>query len=455
MAIDVSYRDTYTTSAEDLTRTNKNFIINEGVAFDGFNVTQSGTPGMSVLVATGTAYFYGSGTNANVMYEFYSDANETVAIGTAGVQARIDIICLKVDASTGVASIVAVAGTPSGSPAVPATPASHYKLAEVAVGISVTTITNANITSTRRSVFVLPTGDRSSGLLGGRIQATVASNNLTLAVKTLAGTDPSASSPVGIWIGDTLRWITSALSVSANAGTNWFNSGSTELATQSVDYFVYCGFNSTDGITLGFARIPYAGLYSDFNTTNTNEKFARISTITNAAAGDNYVNIGRFAATLSASASHNWSVPTFNANNLIQRPIFETRWLSWVTEAYGSGGSKGTYAQDSTLFKYKIVGNQAFVKFGARITNKGSWSGNFLVNTPIGTVNNEFSPASDIYFNSGVVPNAGNPATASRALLKFNAAAQLIGISSIFTAALQWSAVANSDSFWAMGSYEI
>jgi len=357
MAIDVSYRDTYTTSAEDLTRTNKNFIINEGVAFDGFNVTESLTPGMSVLVAPGTAYFYGSGTNANVMYEFYSDANETVTIGTAGVQARIDIICLKVDASTGVASIVAVAGTPSGSPAVPATPASHHKLAEVAVGISVTTITNANITSTRRSVFVLPTGDRTSGLLGGKIQATVASNNLTLAVKTLAGTDPSASSPVGIWIGDTLRWITGALSVSANAGTNWFASGSAELATREIDYFVYAGFNATDGITLGFARIPYAGLYSDFSATNTNDKFCRISTITNAAAGDNYVNIGRFAATLSAGAAHNWSVPAFTANNLIQRPIFETRELTATHTINWSGGTTNPTI-DTAVLKYKIRNDQ-------------------------------------------------------------------------------------------------
>ena len=361
MAIDVSYRDTYTTSAEDLTRTNKNFIINEGVAFDGFNVTQSGTPGMSVLVATGTAYFYGSGTNANVMYEFYSDANETVAIGTAGVQARIDIICLKVDASTGVASIVAVAGTPSGSPAVPATPASHYKLAEVAVGISVTTITNANITSTRRSVFVLPTGDRTSGLLGGRIQATVASNNLTLAVKTLAGTDPSASSPVGIWIGDTLRWITSALSVSANAGTNWFNSGSAGLATREIDYFAYIGYNATDGVVLGYARIPYAKLYSDFNTTTTNARYARISTITNAAAGDNYVNIGRFAATLSAGGGHTWTVPTFNNSNLIQEPIYNTRGLIYTFDnsvISWTGGSGTAPTRTDSGATYYIHGNR-------------------------------------------------------------------------------------------------
>jgi hypothetical protein len=352
MAIDVSYRDTFTTSAEDLARTNRNFIINEGVAFDGLKVTQSGTPAMTVAVATGTGYFYGSGTNANVMYEFYSDANETVTIGTAGVQARIDIICLKVDASTGVASIVAVAGTPSGSPAVPATPASHYKLAEVAVGISVTTITNANITDTRRSVFVAPTGARNQGLINGKIVPTVASNNLTVAIKTLQDTDPSATNPVGIWIGNELRWITGALSIAANAGTNWFNSGSAELATKEIDYFVYAGYNATDGITLGYARIPYAKLYSDFSATTTNEKYARISTITNAAAGDNYINIGRFAATLSAGAGYTWSVPTFDNANLIQEPIYETRWSDW-TPAYTAGTM--TYTSVTlAIAKYQI-----------------------------------------------------------------------------------------------------
>jgi hypothetical protein len=373
MAIDVSYRDTYTTSAEDLSRTNRNFIINEGVAFDGMEVTQSGTPGMSVVVAPGTGYFYGSGSNANVMYEFYSDANETVTIGASGVSARIDIICLKVDSSTGVASIVAIAGTPSGSPAVPATPASHYKLAEVAVGAGVTTITNANITDTRRSVFVMPTGARNQGLINGKIVPTVASNNLTLAVKTLSDTDPSATNPVGIWIGNTLKWITSALSISANAGTNWFNAGSAELATREIDYFAYIGYNATDGVTLGFARIPYAKLYSDFNTTTTNEKYARISTITNAAAGDNYVNIGRFAATLSAGAGFTWTVPAFTNANLIQEPVYETRFLDWVPTYNTISGLTAVLAADNrNRRKYTIKNDMLWVEHSAIVTFGGT-----------------------------------------------------------------------------------
>jgi hypothetical protein len=357
MAIDVSYRDTYTTSAEDLSRTNRNFIINEGVAFDGMKVTESGTPNMSVIVAPGTGYFYGSGSNANVMYEFYSDANETVTIGASGVQARIDIICLKVDASTGVASIVAVAGTPSGSPAVPATPASHYKLAEIAVGISVTTITNANITDRRRSVFVAPTGARNQGLINGKIVPTVASNNLTVAIKTLTDTDPSATNPVGIWIGNTLRSITSSLSITMNAGSNWFASGSAELATREIDYFAYIGWKSSDStFRLGMARIPYCRVKEDYNsTTATNERYA--AGIDQLGAGDSVVNIGRFAATLSAGAGYTWTVPAFTNANLIQEPIYETRRLLWTPTLTADGSM--TYT--STILEinsYRIIGRE-------------------------------------------------------------------------------------------------
>jgi hypothetical protein len=217
----------------------------------------------------------------------------------------------------------------------------------------------------------------SRGLIGGVINVSVASNNLTVAVKTLQGTDPSPSNPVGIIINNTLRSITSALSVTANAGTNWFNSGSAELATREIDYFVYAGYNATDGITLGYARIPYAKLYSDFNTTTTNEKYARISTITNAASGDNYVNVGRFAATLSAGAGHTWSVPSFTNANLIQEPCYETRWRVWAPTVSGSGSmtlSVGTvdYA------RYKIVDNNVFISLQLNNYTTGGSASNFI-----------------------------------------------------------------------------
>lgn len=166
-------------------------------------------------------------------------------------------------------------------------------------------------------------------MFNGKIVPSVSSNNITLAIKTFSGADPSSSDPVYITFNNDVKVITSALSVTKNAGTNWFNSGSLELRTKEIDYFVYLGYNSTDGIVIGFSRIPYATTYSDFSTTNTNSRYAAISTITNATAEDPYFVVGRFAATLSAGSAYNWSVPTFTPSNLIQRKIDYTRTLQW------------------------------------------------------------------------------------------------------------------------------
>lgn len=136
-------------------------------------------------------------------------------------------------------------------------------------------------------------------LWNGKFVVSVSNGNITVAIKTLAGNDPSVEDPVSIQINGVIRQITAALSVTVNAGANTFNSGSAELATKEIDYFVYLGYNETDGVVIGFSRIPYACSYDDFSTTATNEKYCAISTITHAAATDYYNVIGRFAATLS------------------------------------------------------------------------------------------------------------------------------------------------------------
>lgn len=165
-------------------------------------------------------------------------------------------------------------------------------------------------------------------LINGKISVTDAAG-ITVAIKTLAGTDPSATDPVYCRIGDTVRAITAALSVAKADGTNWCNAGAIELVGKEIDYFAYLGYNATDGVVLGFSRFPGAKQYSDFSATTTNEKYCAISTITTAASTDYYEVIGRFAATLSDPGG-TWSVPTYTATNLIQRPIYETRWLTFA-----------------------------------------------------------------------------------------------------------------------------
>ena len=167
-------------------------------------------------------------------------------------------------------------------------------------------------------------------LLNGKISPSVTSTNLTVAIKGIDGNDPSATNPVYCRIGDSIRTISAALSITCNAATNWFNSGSTEHAAQLIEYFVYLGYNATDGVVVGFARVPYGNEYSSFSTTSTAENYCAISTITNAASGDDYEVVGRFEATLSAGAGYTWTVPTYTNINLIQFPVYETSYLTWL-----------------------------------------------------------------------------------------------------------------------------
>ena len=215
-----------------------------------------------------------------------------------------------------------------------------------------------------------------------RIVPSVSSNNLTLSLKGLDGNDPSATNPITVRIGNTERTITTALSVTKNAGTGWFRAGEAELATKEIDYFVYLGYNATDGVVIGFSRLPWANSYGDFSTLAGNEKYCAISTITNAVAGDDYVNIGRFAATLSLGGAYTWSVPTFTTSNLINRPIFETRLLSYVGLVTSGLGSTAPPCIVNSSCTYKISGQILYLNNTITITNKGTAGGALFVSQP-------------------------------------------------------------------------
>lgn len=184
-------------------------------------------------------------------------------------------------------------------------------------------------------------------VLNGKIVPSVASNNLTLTLKTCAGNNPSATESVWVKINGTWRKVSAPLSVTVNAGANTFNAGSNELKTQEVDYFAYLAYRAAStAIVLGFSRIPSATLGSDFSGTSTNEKYCAWSTAP--AAGDDCTVIGRFAATLSAAAG-NWSVPTFTNKNLINRPIYETRDLTYAPTITGYSANPG-----SGVYQYRL-----------------------------------------------------------------------------------------------------
>lgn len=190
-------------------------------------------------------------------------------------------------------------------------------------------------------------------LINGKIVPSVSSNNLTVAIKGLDGNDPSATNPVYCRVGDTIRTISGAKSFTRNAGTNWFNAGSAELATKEIDYFVYLLPASGVDADVFFTRVPYANIDSDLSNTTTSEKYGP-----NNADGSPVEYIGRFAATLSAGPNYTWSVPTFTPANLIQRPIYETRWLNWLPVMSYSGGGGSNLTPTNNAANYKIVGDE-------------------------------------------------------------------------------------------------
>ena len=238
---------------------------------------------------------------------------------------------------------------------------------------STSTFTNKAINWVNNTLTNLSINAPQWFLINGQILTSVTSWNLTVAIKTLAWTDPSTSDPVYCRIWNTVRTLTSALSVTTNAWTNWYNSWSTELATQEVDYFVYLTYRtSSANIQLWFSRMSHCKLYSEFSGTSTNEKYAAFST---APAGTDLVeNIGRFNATLSAWAWFTWSIPATSI--IINTPIGNTRYLTFVpTVTFIDGTAPATSA--TLRHRYRIEWDTLIVSCANEYST--AWTGNSTI----------------------------------------------------------------------------
>jgi len=214
-----------------------------------------------------------------------------------------------------------------------------------------------------------------------KLSPSVSANDLILALKHEDGNDPSADRPLYFKIGDSLRACTAALSVTKADATNWSNLGSAQLATQESDLFCYIVWNTNlapAAIDIFWSRIPYGRLYSDFSATTTAEKYAAINA-TAPAATDECINIGRFAATLSAGAGYTWTVPVYTAANLVSHPIYITRRLVYTGAATASAGAPTTAP---VVCSYIVENGTVDIFVNVTITNKGTASAIMYVSVP-------------------------------------------------------------------------
>lgn len=187
------------------------------------------------------------------------------------------------------------------------------------------------------------------------ITPSIASNNLTVALKYIDGNDPTSTNKLTFRIGNTEYELTTAMSFTKNAGTDLCSVGGTRFSAKNVQLFMYAigETGGSAGLKFGFSRIPYAKTMGDFVNTTTSEKYIA-GNWTNFNSTDEVTNIGRFQTQNSGTASYNWSIPTANVVNY---PIYETEWLTWLPTISAGYSANPT----NVVYMYKVVNTECWL----------------------------------------------------------------------------------------------
>ena len=198
-----------------------------------------------------------------------------------------------------------------------------------------------------------------------QIVTSVNAGSLTVTIKDYNGNDFSPQSPLTIRIGNSVRNVTSPLSVTVNAGSNWGNAWSNELATKEIDYFVYLMYYTTASlwpkVDIAFSRIPYWVTFNDFSSSWIDSKTLHYNFDTYLPAStDKVVNIGRFNSTMSAGTWYTWSIPWTSV--IVNRPIYETRRLEYTPTLTWTGVAAPTDWTNLDYF-YQIVNNRLYINW--------------------------------------------------------------------------------------------
>lgn len=244
------------------------------------------------------------------------------------------------------------------------------------------------------------------------IAVTVASNNLTVALKTKSGGNPSATDPVPLRLGNVVYRATAATSITLNAGTEYYSNATYGFSAKERDFFVYLLYNSnTSTVNITISPYPNLSLYSDGSATATNTKYIPTSG-TAPASTDKLIVIGRIAATLSAGAGYTWTSSSASAptlKNTVQYPIYNSRVLEWTPTA--SAAPSLTWTSPSIGHaRYQISPDVVFYEVAVTATLGGSANNTLYLTVPFdpitttsvsGSGNTVGVGTRGIYFSSG------------------------------------------------------
>lgn len=140
---------------------------------------------------------------------------------------------------------------------------------------------------------------------------------------------------------------------------------------------------------------------------------------------------------------------------LPQIALMSTKWTAFTPTFSGTGGSAGTFAQDSAFGRYSQIGKLLYFNIYVRITNVGSWSGDVQLGYP--PVAMSTNAADKAQFPVFLTAQSSNPITAAKGIgVSISANASIFNFkSSVGAAVLQWSGVSNNDTVFGQGFYEV
>jgi hypothetical protein len=278
------------------------YTQSQGVVGTGdLKVTQSGTPGMSVVVATGGGFML-AGAAQGGMYFAYNDANLTLTVnGNSSGNPRIDSVVMYVrdqDVS-GVTSndvhIGIVAGTPASSPVAPTITSSstdyvnsltigntltYIVIANLAVANGATSITNANITDMRTKAMVPDRSVTSLSMITSPIAGQVVWNTTDSKLYVYDGSAWQILYPVtitgaqiasGTIVPTNMNTSSGSfpISISGNAATaTSASSATTAGSATTASTATNAGYATTAGNFAGLTTVPYSLIVNNSNDGN-------------------------------------------------------------------------------------------------------------------------------------------------------------------------------------------
>lgn len=236
--------------------------------------------------------------------------------------------------------------------------------------------TEAEVGASSSSILSATSYGPEGFIINGKISVSVASNNLTVAIKGMDGNDPSSTNKVYVRLGGTVREITASTSFTLNAGTDFFGLGASGHSSKTVYYYAMLIWNSANSVVrIAMTRKMIGYTCASYSTTTTSHLYLGVSGPF--AGSDVAYPIGVISAVNSGSASYNWSAPSVYS----EQPTLVLPWIDYAP-TYSASGSMTYTSVSTTRARYQMTPHGYVLRVYANGTTGGTASASLIFTPP-------------------------------------------------------------------------